>query len=62
MRKISYAVQFLRGTPSTSWAEQERYLDMEMTTWEYFSSFLLDLIEDPENRILDALQAYQDAK
>ena len=33
-------------------------MDIERTTWEYFSRFLLDLIEDPENRMLDALQAY----
>lgn len=31
-------------------------------TWEAYKVFLLDLIEDPANRALDAAQLYEDAK
>ena len=31
-------------------------------TWEQYKTFLLDLIEDPANRELDAAQLYEDAK
>jgi hypothetical protein len=59
--KISHAFQFIRGTPYSAWIEKERSIAPNLITWEYFSEFLLNLIEDPENRQLDALQAYMDA-
>lgn len=62
-KKVSWAAQFLRGTPKTLWNEHERTLPPDsLIDWDYFSEFLLDQIEDPVNRELDALQAYEDAK
>ena len=58
--KIAWTAQSLRGTPQMSWNNavetQEGY------TWEQYKTFLLDLIEDPANRELDAAQLYEDAK
>jgi hypothetical protein len=61
--KVSWAAQFLQGTPQAVWKEHRNSLgDKKLVTWDYFTQFLLDQIEDPVNRELDALQAYEDAK
>ncbi|TID16589.1 Zinc finger CCHC-type [Venturia nashicola] len=60
--KISYALQFIKGTPYSSWVEKEPSLSEDQLTWEYFRTFLLDLIEDPVNRQLEAMQHYMDSK
>lgn len=61
--KIGWAAQFLRGTPYATWSEHEEAMGPEETpTWTYFTTFLLDQIEDPVNRGLDALLEYEEAK
>jgi hypothetical protein len=60
--KISFATQFLRGTPYTSWTEKERQMTASEVTWDSFETYLINLIEDPANRQLEALQQYMDAR
>jgi hypothetical protein len=60
--RIAWSAQFLRGTPATTWQNIAAEEDMDLYSWNAFKQMLLDLIEDPRNRQLDAAQAYADAK
>lgn len=60
--KITWAMQFLRNTPADSWFSYWRSLDdSTQVTWSDFAKFLLDEVEDPFNRRLDAAERYNDA-
>jgi hypothetical protein len=60
--KIAWATQSLRGTPAISWGNVHGSQDGDRYTWEEYKRYLLDLIEDPENRALDAVLQYLEAK
>lgn len=60
--RIAWSVQSLRGTPATSWFNVVDKMDESKQSWRGLKEFLLNLIEDPENRELDAAQAYADAR
>ena len=59
--KILYAMGFLKGDPKEMWYNHESEHPAGTQTWEDFSTFLLNKIEDPVNRSLDAQQRYEDA-
>ena len=59
--KILYAMGFLKGDPKEQWYNYEAMHPAETLHWSDFSTFLLDNIEDPVNRSLDAQQRYEDA-
>ena len=59
--KILYAIGFLKGDPKEMWYNHEAKHPAETLTFEDFSIFLLNNIEDPVNRSLDAQQRYEDA-
>ena len=60
--KIAWTAQSLRGTPQMSWNNAVETQAGHQYTWNQYKTFLLDLIEDPANRELDAAQMYEDAK
>lgn len=60
--KIVYAMQYLRGEPEEAWARHYDACNPHTISWSHFKTFLLNLVEDPVNRQLDATQQYQDAK
>jgi hypothetical protein len=60
--RIAWTVQFLRGTPATTWQNLALNSALDEFTWEEYKALLLNLIEDPENRQLDAAQRYADAR
>lgn len=60
--KIQYAMRFMDTNPKSSWREHAKHMTPASTTWEYFDKFLLDRIEDPENRHLGISRRYHEAK
>ena len=60
--KILFAMMSLAGEPKSLWYDHEETLDLDDTSWEYFTQFLLNLCGDPANRQLQHAQQYQDAK
>ena len=52
----------LKGEPFDSWYNHITTHDIDNFTFADFTRYLLDLIEDPANRILSAAQQYTDAK
>jgi hypothetical protein len=63
--KIAWSAQFLRGTPQTAWSNEADATSTRRGgeyTWEQYKAFLVDLIEDPQNRQLEAAQLIEDAK
>lgn len=60
--KILYAMQFLGDDPRATWREHKRAISLDDISWEYFTNHLLNLVEDPVNRQLNAVQAFYDAQ
>ena len=60
--KIAWSAQFLRGTPATTWLNIAATGEADSYSWEAYKQMLLNLIEDPTNRQLDAAQAYEEAR
>jgi hypothetical protein len=60
--KVLYAMQYLRGEPRDRWRAQESTVGRDQATWQEFSDFLLDLIQNPVNRQLNTAQKYADAR
>jgi hypothetical protein len=52
--KIAWSAQFLRYTPATTWQNIAATGEADQYTWEQYKKILLDLIEDPANRQLEA--------
>jgi len=61
-RKVSYAMTHVEGEPRDRWAARCKEVDPATVTWEEFSNFLLDLIQDPVNRGMTTAQRYYDAQ
>lgn len=60
--KVLYAMQYLRAEPRDRWRAQEATFGRDQATWQEFSDFLLDLIQNPVNRLLTQAQRYSDAR
>ena len=60
--KVQYALRFLDAEPKASWRSHIGDTPKESWTWEGFESFLLDRIEDPQNRHLAISKSYADAR
>jgi hypothetical protein len=60
-RRILFASQYLDGEPRDAWFARESTMNVDTLTWEEFTQFLLNLIEDPVNRLLSDAQTLQDA-
>lgn len=60
--KITYAMQFLKGTPKDSWYGFEEKNPNHNYTFQQYCNFLLNLVEDPVNRQLNFAQQFADAK
>ena len=58
--KISWAAQFLKGTPQTTWQNIACTPQADKYSWVQFKELLLNLIEDPANRQLATAQQYHD--
>ena len=59
--KILFAMGFLRGDPKEMWHNYEETHPVHTLTWDDFKTFLLNRIENPVNRGLEAVQRYEDA-
>ena len=60
--KILWAMQSLKGDPKEQWHNERARVPVITNSWEYFTNFLLDKVEDPVNRQLDVNQEFTDAK
>ena len=60
--KILWAMQSLKGDPKEQWHNECARAPVIASSWEYFTNFLLDKVEDPVNRQLDINQEFTDAK
>jgi hypothetical protein len=60
--KVLYAMQCLRGEPRDRWRAREAEQGRDRASWQAFSDFLLDLIQNPVNRQLNTAQRYADAR
>jgi hypothetical protein len=59
--KILYAMQYLAGEPHDAWSRHEATVGLDNISWDDFSQFLRDLVQDPVNRGIVAAQKYHDA-
>ena len=55
-------MQSLKGDPKEQWHNERARAPVIASSWEYFTNFLLDKVEDPVNRQLDINQEFTDAK
>ena len=55
-------MQSLKGDPKKQWHNERARVPVVTNSWEYFTNFLLDKVEDPVNRQLDVNQEFTDAK
>ena len=55
-------MQSLKGDPKEQWHNERARVPVITNSWEYFTNFLLDKVEDPVNRQLDVNQEFTDAK
>ena len=60
--KILWTMGFLKGEAHEIWSTHEESIDLGTTPFEYFSRYLLDLVSDPENRLLSHAQEYMDTR
>lgn len=60
--KVLYGVMFLAGEPRETWHHSHCIGDLEKHTWENFKQFIYDAVEDPVNRMLSVIVAYNDAR
>ena len=60
--KILWAIQSLKGDPKEQWHNERARVPVVANSWEYFTNFLLDKVEDPVNQQLDVNQEFTDAK
>ena len=59
--KILYAEQFLRGSTAELWNTETQELGEAKPTWNNFCDFLLNLVQDPENRARETAMNYENA-
>lgn len=60
--KVLHAMQALRGEPRDRWKAFEDEYGKDRHTFNFFSEFLLNLIQDPVNRQLAAAEKYHAAE
>jgi hypothetical protein len=62
--KVLWAMQYLGGDPRELWYAHYEHAFEALSlapTWEYFKSYMLDMLADPINRSLDAATAHAQA-
>lgn len=59
--RVLFGMMSLEGEPDEAWHNHTKGVDIGEYTWEEFAQYLLDLVEDPANRLLSAAQLYADA-
>ncbi|KAI7299780.1 hypothetical protein KC315_g17471 [Hortaea werneckii] len=57
-----YGVMFLAGEPRENWHHVYSVADLDDYTWEDFKRFVYDSVEDPVNRSLSVMLAYESAR
>jgi len=64
IQKITWAMQYLSGDPRDRWVNWwiANPVERLVATWPFFTTFLLDLLDDPVARLLDAHEKYVEAK
>ena len=63
--KIRWTQQYMRETSSQRWSSyKKKNLETASTTWSWknFSKFLFNLMKDPKNKRLVAIQKYNSAR
>jgi hypothetical protein len=60
--KITHCVSAFEGTPKTIWRRKEAADGIDTMMWEDFKEFMKDSVSDPENRNMDALLKWEEAK
>lgn len=60
--RVLYGVMYLGGEPSEQWHLSHRVGDLEGYTWKQFKQFVQDAVEDPVNRSLTNIVAYETAR
>ena len=58
--KILWAMQSLKGDPKEQWHNERAWAPVVASSWEYFTNFLLDKVEDPVNSIRSSLMLSND--
>lgn len=59
--KILFSMPSLKGSPKEQWFNEEAKNPVELWTWDTYTNWLLDLIEDPMNRQYTVALAYENA-
>lgn len=60
--KILYCMQSLGGDAATQWRQEFKKEKVDTYTFDYFKTFLLNLVADPENRRLLAHERFNSAR
>ena len=60
--KVLHGIQALRGEPRDRWRAYEDEHGKDRHTFQLFSEFLLNLVQDPVNRQLAAAERYHAAE
>lgn len=61
-RKVDYAEMYLRGKAQEAWRRHTMEPTPERHSWELFTKWLADEIQDPANRTADYLVRWQEAR
>ena len=64
LQQVTWAMQYIEGDPRERWMHWwiENAEERPAVTWEQFCTFLLNLLDDPLARLLDAHEKYSEAK
>ena len=60
--KIQYALHYITADPKAAWREYSKIIPKDDWTWVGFEQFLLNRIEDPQNRHLAISKRYAEAR
>lgn len=60
--KVRFAVAWIKGTPKTAWELRKASVDLETFTWSNLKGFLLDQLEDPKDRGVNAALRFEGLK
>ena len=62
LSKILFCMLGLVGDPSNQWHQYQKQHGIEGASFEFFEQFLLDLVADPVNRRLSAMERWESAR
>lgn len=60
-KKVLYGMQHLHGDARERWKNHEKIVGADCSSWDEFTDFLLDIIQDPVNRGISTMQRYSEA-